>query len=377
VHRLAASFQNYLHFPKPDPLYALVGALAGTMMNGYPVWLMLVGPSACGKTTLLESLLVLDHVAEVDTVSGEAAFLSGTKEKERAKDSKGGLLKSIGDRGMMVLSDFSTILSRPDSVKDEIMNVFRRVYDGRFTRDVGTDGGQHLHWTGRIGLAAGCTDAIDRQSNENAEMGQRCIFWRYPQSAGWQEANKALQTTDPDDQQQGLQQAMMEFITASGLAWGEPCAIRRFSQSERNRLIAAAQFIAASRSGVTRDRFRRDITDVQSTEFPTRVASELEVMYAGMEKVGCTEEEIWRVVAKVGKDCMPQKKRKAYEAVVGGATAVNMVAYKTQVSVSETRRTLEDLMVHGLLKQDEGGWHATAWAKELMDTVWGPGGFDS
>ena len=142
IHRLAAAFQDYLHFPVPDPLYALVGAMTGTMMNSYPVWLMLIGPSSCGKTVLLESMLVLDKIREIDSVTGEAAFLSGTKQKERAKDAKGGLLREIGDRGLMVLSDFTTILSKANTAKDEIMTALRKVYDGRYTRTVGTDGGQ-------------------------------------------------------------------------------------------------------------------------------------------------------------------------------------------------------------------------------------------
>lgn len=47
AEQLAAEIQDYLHFPDPGPLYITLGAIAGNMMCGRPVWLMLVGPSSC------------------------------------------------------------------------------------------------------------------------------------------------------------------------------------------------------------------------------------------------------------------------------------------------------------------------------------------
>ena len=38
-----------------------------------------------------------------------------------------------------------------------MVQALRDVYDGRYVRDVGTAGGLHLEWTGRLGLLAGQT----------------------------------------------------------------------------------------------------------------------------------------------------------------------------------------------------------------------------
>src|SRR5258708_36314886 len=78
IEHLEAEFRQYLHMPDPGALYALMGAVAGNMLDGEPVWLMLVGPPGCGKTGLLNSTLKLDRVHEGTDISSKGAFLSGT-----------------------------------------------------------------------------------------------------------------------------------------------------------------------------------------------------------------------------------------------------------------------------------------------------------
>src|SRR5271169_2757889 len=93
IQALALEFQDYLYFPDPAPLYAVMGTLAANMIPGNPVWLMLVGPPSCGGTALLDTLLRIPKVHSVGSVSGKAVFLSGTAKKERTRDSTGGILR--------------------------------------------------------------------------------------------------------------------------------------------------------------------------------------------------------------------------------------------------------------------------------------------
>ena len=111
IHCLAAQFQTYLHLPDPTPLYVTMGAMAGNMMTGTPVWLMLIGPPGCGKTEMLKSLLRLG-VEPVSSISGEAALLSGTKRRDMAADASGGLLRTLGTNGVLLLMDFTSVLSK-------------------------------------------------------------------------------------------------------------------------------------------------------------------------------------------------------------------------------------------------------------------------
>lgn len=47
---------------------------------------------------------------------------------------------------MLVIKDFTTILSMDRNVRAEVMAALREVYDGRYQRNVGTDGGKTLTW---------------------------------------------------------------------------------------------------------------------------------------------------------------------------------------------------------------------------------------
>jgi len=56
----------------------------------------------------------------------------------------------------------------------------REVHDGRWDREVGTEGGQTLTWKGKCGLLAACTTAIDRAHAVINAMGPRSLLVRLP-----------------------------------------------------------------------------------------------------------------------------------------------------------------------------------------------------
>jgi len=90
IYSLAQQFQHYLHLPDPSTLYALMGAVAGNMLKmNDPLWLMLVGASGSGKTTMLKSLRKVAGMHLLGDLDTKAAFLSGVKKKEQMAGSKG------------------------------------------------------------------------------------------------------------------------------------------------------------------------------------------------------------------------------------------------------------------------------------------------
>ena len=81
-----------------------------------------------------------------------AGLLSGTPKKQRDKGAQGGLLRQIGDFGFIVLKDFGSILSMHTETRAEVLAALREIYDGAWTRHVGSDGGRTLAWQGKVGL---------------------------------------------------------------------------------------------------------------------------------------------------------------------------------------------------------------------------------
>ena len=67
----------------------------------------------------------------------------------------------MGERGVLVFKDFTTVVSEHDSTRNRLFACLREIYDGRFTRLLGTKGGRTFEWEGKAGLIGGVTEAID------------------------------------------------------------------------------------------------------------------------------------------------------------------------------------------------------------------------
>ena len=63
-------------------------------------------------------------------ITSEGALLSGTAAKERSKDANGGLLRKIGDRGVLVIKDVTSILSMNRDARGAVLAALREIYDG-------------------------------------------------------------------------------------------------------------------------------------------------------------------------------------------------------------------------------------------------------
>ena len=106
------------------------------------------------------------------TSTGLPALLSATPKKDRTAGATGGLLREIGEFGVIVLKDFTTILSMHRESRAEILAALREIYDGEWTRSVGSEGARTLHWKGKVGLVAASTAA--------SACGQRNCAWHLP-----------------------------------------------------------------------------------------------------------------------------------------------------------------------------------------------------
>lgn len=357
--------------PDPMPLYVTMGAMAGNMLTGTPVWLMLIGSSGCGKTMLLKSLLKLPKVEPVSSIKGEAALLSGTKKKEMAADATGGLLRVIGDNGCLAFMDFTSVLSKSREAVNELLGVLRELFDRTWSRDIGGEGGRKLSHNGRVCLIAGVTPAVDRAADVNKEMGERCLYFRYPYTTGYQEGMTAVQETEPDAEEQARQEAVVQMFEALSLSFIVPTRRRKLEVWEANRIVTLAQLGARCRSLVPRDNYTHMVNDVTSPEVSTRMAKELAQLYAGMEAVGNTSAERWAALKKVTMDSMSLARRLVLDKVIEGQGHAKGVELAKEVRLSERAadRVLEDLELLGVVRRNGKGWDVSEWTEEKFKEV--------
>ena len=140
LERVREVFDKWLVLRSPTPIYAVLGTIAANRLSGDPVWLGLIAPPSTAKTELINALTALPHVVMASTLT-PAALLSGTPKHQKERGTKGGLLRQIGEFGILVLKDFGSILSMRPEARAEAMGALREIYDGYYPRHLGTGGG--------------------------------------------------------------------------------------------------------------------------------------------------------------------------------------------------------------------------------------------
>ena len=293
------TFQRWLHMPDPAPLYTILGTVAANLISGDPLWCLIIGPPGSGKTELLQSVSGLPNVHTAGTIT-EAALLSATPARDKSKDASGGLLRKVGVFGILLLKDFTSILSMNRDSRMAVLAALREIYDGSWTRQVGTDGGRTLSWEGKLALIACCTPTIDSHHAVMATMGERFVLYRLPSLA---EAEVARYALTHIGQEATMRDELMQAVKAffSNLELRTPLT----DENDTARLTALATLAVRCRSAVERDSYSREIQLVPEPEAPGRLALALSRLLTGMRAVGVPNREAWGVTAKVALDCMP------------------------------------------------------------------------
>jgi hypothetical protein len=347
--------------------------VANMILPGDPVWMFLVGGSGLGKTERLVPLGVMPHVILASSVKGEAALLSATPRKDRAEHAHGGLLRRIEPKGVLVLKDFTSILEMSRDERGRVLAALREVYDGRWDREVGTDGGQTLTFVGKCGLIAGCTTAIDKAHAVMSEMGPRSLFVRLPPADLGKIAGSALG-------HMGREAEMRRQLAdaTAGLLTHLPGRPHDVDADVRAALIALASLTSQARSPVRRDH-QGEIELVLDAEAPTRIIKQLGQLWRACGVLGLSRGESWEVVVRAGIDSIP----KLRGTVIGYLASRPEPADTTTVAIrvvhpSRTvRRTLEDLAAHGVVDRKSAGrghadqWELAARARNWIDAAGG------
>ena len=351
-----AVFRKWLLLEDVWPVYVTLGAIAANHLAGPPVWLGLIAPPSSAKTEILSAMLRLPKL-ELMTTASPAALLSGTPKKQMTHGAQGGLLRKIGAFGILVLKDFTTVLGMHRENKSEMLDARREIYDGKWVRHLGTDGGKTLNWEGKLGLLFGCTEAYDAQYAVIGALGDRFVLYRLPPSQHGQFERAMLHT---GDRFKTMQDELAAAVAGLFAGLGDPMPTPRPLTDEESLRIKAKVILACQlRAGIDRDRHTRELEAVYGAEGPGRLGLSLERLLAGLDIIGVDRETALQIVEKAALDSVPPIRRKVYEALSDGPKTTREVATAIKLPTNTTRRALEDITAHHLAtrqraKNEEG-----------------------
>ena len=351
---VVTTFRRWLHLPDPGALYVTLATVVANRLPGDPVWLLLVAASSSGKTEVLFSLGELPEIEPAATLT-EAALLSGVPRKEYAAGATGGLLRKIGDYGILTLKDFGSVLSMQRDARAGVLAALREIYDGSWDRPVGADGGKTLHWEGKLGLVAGVTTVVDRHHAVMDALGSRFAFYRIEVDERKEQTRRALEhVRRARGMRAELRDAVAGFFAGLELPDG---ADHTLTDADIKRLISLADFVTLARSPVERDAYStREIELVPDAEAPARFAGMLASLLEGLRVIGLEDGPAWQLVTKVALDSMPAPRRKVIEHLIVHTTKTTKdVATVLGLPTTTARRTLEDLAAHGVVTRKSAG----------------------
>ena len=326
-------------------LDAVLAVAAAEKLPGDPAWLLVISGPGNAKTETVQATSGLGaHV--MSTISSEGALLSASGKAQRDKNATGGLLRQIGEHGVLCVKDVTSILSMHREARSTVLAALREIHDGHWVRNVGIDGGKKLEWRGRITVIGACTTAWDQAHAVITTMGDRFPLIRSDSHKNRIKAGlRAMRNT-------GLEPKMREELAAAVagvVSHVDVGTVYQLRAADEDRIAKAADIVTLARTGVEID-YRGDVIDAHPPEMPTRFAKQLTQVMRGAIAIGMTRIEALRLVIRVARDSMPPLRLAVLRDVAANPDApIIEVRRRLQKPRATVDRALQALHTLGLL----------------------------
>ena len=330
-------------------LNVVLAAAAVERLTGDPLWPLVISGPGNAKTETVQSLAGAG--AQItSTITSEGALLSATPRQLQAGRATGGLLLKLGNRSLLVIKDFTSILSMDRNARGLVLAALREIYDGKWERNVGAAGGRTLTWTGRIVIVGACTTAWDTAHGVIAIMGDRFVIVRadsVADQARMRSARQAIRNTGQEIQMRA------ELAAAAGrLIANVSTAEYQLTEAETEQLIKLANIVTWARTGVERD-YKGEMVDAHALEMPTRFVKQLTQLMRGAVAIGLLPELAMRLAIRCARDSIAPLRRNILLDVAAHPRARSReVADRISRPHPTIRRELQGLNMLGVLHCD-------------------------
>jgi hypothetical protein len=338
-------------------LDAMLATVAAEKLPGDPAWLLIISGSGNAKTETVQATSGL-RAEVVSTITSEGALLSASAvRKQKAKLATGGLLRKLGERGILAIKDVTSILSSDRNTRAAVLAALREIHDGHWVRNVGVDGGRTLEWKGRITVIGACTTAWDQAHSVVAVMGDRFVLIRSSSHTG--RIGSGLRAIHNTGKEVAMRAEMAAAV--SGLIGTvEPDGCYALSEEDQTAIVKAADFATLARTGIEQD-YRGEVIDAHDPEMPTRLAKQLTQIMRGASATGMDRTHALNLALRCAKDSVPQLRLAVLLDLAShpGARVIE-VRRRLQRPRMTIDRTLQALHILGLLhcreeEEERGG----------------------
>jgi hypothetical protein len=372
---VCTTFKKWLHLDTTDAIKIMLACSVSQDIPGPPIWLFLVGPPGGGKTEAVVSLSAWERAYLTSSLTPHA-LISGANWKEGMDPS---LIPRLNGK-VMVIKDFTAILSMRDMERDEIFGILRDAYDGTCRKVFGT--GLERTYHSRFTIVAAVTPRIHDLSSQHASLGERFLKYSMGDNLHHDSEEDIIgraidniaQTTQMQDE---LQDVVTSFLTRRVVMSKDK--LPTISESIKSKIIALGMFGARMRGSVSRDKYRNDIvTSKPSAEIGSRLGIQLAKLAKSLAAVHnrtTVTDDDYRLLKKVMLDTLPQRTEDIIRHMIlakndSDFMTIDDIAKASRYPVATVSRIMSDLHVLDIVER-KGTSYRFMWtiSKYIRDAV--------
>jgi len=325
-------------------LKVILATVVTNYYPGDPLWLFIIAPPSTLKTELLRGLRKSPRIYTISSLTPQT-LVSGFKDKRDMS-----LLPKLNNQ-ILILKDFTTVLTINRDSRQEILAQLREIYDGQYKKAFGT--GKVVDWNGKVGVIAGVTPIIDTHYAMYQVLGERFIQYRVTAEDPIASASRAIDNNGEED---GMREDIATLIATYLGQFEDSKAWENITTPEetKHKILNLSAFCVVARSSVERDSRSREIAFVAEPEAPPRFAKQLAALGHGLAIINGADvvgPDEYRLIHRVGMDSLPKARRRLIDGLieVNDWIDTSSMAERLQYPIGSTRRILEDLASLGVL----------------------------
>lgn len=362
LEKVQTIFKDWLHLSDDyEFLEVILACRCDRRLAGDPVWLFAIANSGGTKTEIVRALdaddvYSLDSLTRHTLVSGKIAVDSSTGQVLPVK----GILPQI-DGKVLVIKDFTIILSKRVEERDEIFSQLRGLYDGYLEYGFGTTD-KPVRIKAQIGLIAATTPAIDMYGKLYTMLGERFLKVRHNA-----DARKTAMKASENLGKEGVMRSELQSIVERFV---KHLNFRDYTIADdlREYVVSLAMATALLRTQVRIKFWRCEINEASTpnVEYPTRLTKQFLKLLKLLANIrghdSITKEDI-HTVQRVARDtCVPNRVKiirrlmeQTQASLPNDLTVITTreVARDTGIPLTTCWRELKELEYLGLVEYDE------------------------
>jgi len=289
-------FRKWLHMtPEIENTIRIAYAVVlSNQVYGIPLWVQIVGPPGAGKTEVLRATMEVANTRFESTIRSKT-LVSGWNNGDPS------LLPRLRKK-TLVIKDFTTVLSAPETERREVFATLRDAYDGEVSWSYGQNVRRNYKdiW---FSVLAAVTAEVYAQPD--SALGGRFIAYhpiKDTYSNSKESIHRAARTQDQTAMHEELSSITKEFLEVKI----DSSRVPEVSDTYKEQIECLAAITAALRATVARDKYRKDLMLYKpQPEVGTRLVQQyirLARFLALLEDTQEVTERVYNIVKQISMD---------------------------------------------------------------------------